>query len=181
MEIILAIVVAAAVIFFGALISLGNERQSKSIDDLRQQITQWAVQDLRIKRINLTHSVNVPDPLEWFREIISRFYGDNLNLQVVESSDDPQFIVFTSSGRNHQIICTPLSPKDIRKIKYNKRSRLRSYPNHNRLVSMPQNMIVHECSVINSGVLFDLELSLAWKGLTGKVLNTKDFLWVYII
>ena len=40
MEIILAIVVASAVIFFGALISMGNERQRKSIDNLRDQLAQ---------------------------------------------------------------------------------------------------------------------------------------------
>ena len=38
MEILLAIVVASAVIFFGALISMGNERQRKAIDGLREQV-----------------------------------------------------------------------------------------------------------------------------------------------
>jgi len=50
MEIILALVVAVAVIFFGALISAGNERQRKAIDGVREQIVLWAMQDLRIKR-----------------------------------------------------------------------------------------------------------------------------------
>lgn len=43
MEIILAIVVAAAVVFFGALISMGNERQRRAIDELREQVVMWAV------------------------------------------------------------------------------------------------------------------------------------------
>jgi hypothetical protein len=54
MEITLAVVVAAAVIFFGALISTGNERQRKAIDGLREQVIMWAMQDLRIKREKLT-------------------------------------------------------------------------------------------------------------------------------
>lgn len=127
------------------------------------------------------HHVTVPDPLEWFRVIISKFYGNNLNLQVVESCDEPQYIIFASSDKNPQIICTPLSPKDIRKMKNNKHKRLLSYADRSPLVSMPQNIYAYECSVLNNGILFDLELSLAWKGLTGKNINTKDFLWFYFI
>ncbi len=59
MEIILAIVVAAAMIFFGALISIGNERQRKAIDALREQTELWAMQDLRIKRERLVREVRV--------------------------------------------------------------------------------------------------------------------------
>jgi hypothetical protein len=66
MEIILAIVVATAVIFFGALISAGNERQRKAIDNLREQTSLWAMQDLRIKRERLAREVHMNDPLGWF-------------------------------------------------------------------------------------------------------------------
>ena len=69
MEIILAIVVASAVIFFGALISMGNERQRKAIDGLREQVVLWAVQDLTIKREKLSRSVSVANPLEWFNTL----------------------------------------------------------------------------------------------------------------
>ena len=63
MEIILAIVVGVAVIFFGALISAGNERQRKAIDGLREQVVLWAMQDLRLKRERLARDVHVDDPL----------------------------------------------------------------------------------------------------------------------
>lgn len=63
MEIILAIVVGAAVIFFGALISIGNERQRRAIDALREQTVLWAMQDLRIKRERLAREVRIDDPL----------------------------------------------------------------------------------------------------------------------
>ena len=59
MEIILAIVVGVAVIIFGALISMGNERQRKAIDSLREQVVLWAMQDLRIKREGLARDVHV--------------------------------------------------------------------------------------------------------------------------
>lgn len=50
MEISLAIGVASAVIFFGALISMGNERQRRAIDGLREQVVLWAVKDLQTQR-----------------------------------------------------------------------------------------------------------------------------------
>ena len=181
MEILLAIVVASAVIFFGALISIGNERQRKAIDSLREQVVLWAVQDLQIKRASLTRNVNVPNPLDWFNRIASDFCGYDLNLQIIESYDEPQSIIFASSGENNKIICTPLSPADIRKMRKNKHKRLNSFANHNPLISLPQHMITYECSVLNRGILFDDELSLAWKGLTGKNINLRDFLWIYII
>ncbi len=62
MEIILAIVVAAAVIFFGALISMGNERQRRAIDGLREQVVLWAVQDLKIKREHRRGQCRFPIP-----------------------------------------------------------------------------------------------------------------------
>ena len=37
-------------VFFGALISVGNERQRKAIDGIREQASFWAEQDLRLKR-----------------------------------------------------------------------------------------------------------------------------------
>ena len=49
-DLFLAVVVIGAVIAFGALISVGNERQRQAIDALHQAYKQWAVQDLRLKR-----------------------------------------------------------------------------------------------------------------------------------
>ena len=71
-EIILALVVAVAVIFFGALISAGNERQRKAIDALSEQVVFWAVQDLRIKRERLARDVRVDDPLRWLNNLIAQ-------------------------------------------------------------------------------------------------------------
>lgn len=53
MEIILAIVVASAVIIFGALISMGNERQRKAIDIISEHLADWIRQDLKFKREGL--------------------------------------------------------------------------------------------------------------------------------
>jgi len=33
--------------------------------------------------------------------------------------------------------------------------------------------------VLNAGILFDLELQLAWKGLTGREIDQHEKLWMY--
>ncbi len=117
MELILAIVVASAVIFFGALISMGNERQRKAIDGLREQIVLWAMQDLKIKSEHLIQTVQVPDPLSWLNKVASKVCGYDLKLQVLEMFEEPQSLICTSGDGSVRVVFSPLSPADIRRIK----------------------------------------------------------------
>ena len=179
MEIILAIVVTSAVIFFGALISMGNERQRKAIDGLREQVVLWAVQDLKIKREHLARIAQVPDPLGWLNKTASKVYGYDLNLQVVETFEEPQALVCTSGDGSIRVVFSPLSPADIRRIKSSKQNRLSQFAEHHPLLLLPKNVSAHEMSVLIGGYLFDLELSLAWKALAGHDLEMATRLWMY--
>ena len=127
MEIMLAIVVASAVIFFGALISMGNERQRKAIDSLREQVVLWAVQDLKTKREHLSQIVQVPDPLGWLNKTASRVCGYDLKLQVLEIFDEPQSLVCTSGNEGIRVVFSPFSPTDIHRIKSGKQNRLSQF------------------------------------------------------
>lgn len=179
MEIILAIVVASAVIFFGALISMGNERQRKAIDGLREQVVLWAVQDLKIKREHLTRTVQVPDPLGWLNKSASKICGYDLKLQILEMFEEPQSLICTSGDGSVKVVLSPLSPADLRRIKSGKQNRLSQFASHNPLLLLPKGANVHELSVLNGGYLFDLELTLAWKALTGHNLELAARLWMY--
>lgn len=181
MEIILAVVVVAAVIFFGALISAGNEKQRKAIDNLREQAVLWAMQDLRLKRERLAREVRVDDPLGWLNKIVTKVCGYDMNLQVVEALDAPQALICTSAKSNSKVIFSPFSPNDISQIRRDKRSRLSQYGEQNPLFSLPRDITCHELSVLNCGILFDLELSLAWRSLTGEEMEQMNSLWTYII
>ena len=181
MEIILAIVVVAAVIFFGALISAGNERQRKAIDSLREQVVLWAMQDLRIKREQLARDVHVNDPLGWFNKIAVKAYGSNLNLQFVEAFENPQVLICANGVGDGRVIFTLLSPTEIHAMKRAKHSQLSRYADRNPLLTLPRAVTALECSVLNNGILFDLELPLAWKGLTGHTIDERDFIWMYVI
>ncbi|MBI5951376.1 MAG: hypothetical protein HY865_06945 [Chloroflexi bacterium] len=181
MEIILAIVVASAVIFFGALISIGNERQRKAIDGLREQVILWAVQDLKIKREHLARTVQVPDPLGWLNKVASKICGYDLKLQVLEMFEEPQSLICASGDGSVRVVFSPISPADIRRIKSGKQNRLSQFAGHNPLLLLPKGVDVHELSVLNGGHLFDLELTLAWKVLTGQTLDPVNSFWMYII
>ena len=179
MEIILAIVVASAVIFFGALISMGNERHKRAIDGLREQIVLWAMQDLRIKRESLARNVHVEDPLGWLTRLTAKALGRNVDLQVLEAFENPQVLICSTRDGDEKIIFTPLSPREIRVMKQSKHSPLSQYANQNPLLSLPKDVTASECSILNHGMLFDLELPLAWKGLTGQTVEQMDRIWIY--
>lgn len=179
MESILAIVVVVAVIFFGALISAGNERQRKAIDDLREQTALWAMQDLRIKREKLAREVHVDDPLGWLNGIATKVCGYDMNLQVVEVFDQPRALFCSSSNGGSKVIFSPFSPGDIRHIKRGKHNRLSQFAGRNPLLFLPRGANIHELTVLNGGHLFDLELSLVWKELTGQNLEPSNLLWIY--
>jgi hypothetical protein len=179
MEIILAIVVASAVIFFGALISMGNERQRKAIDNLREQVILWAVQDLKIKREHLARTVQVPDPLVWLNKTASKVCGYDLKLQILEKFDEPQSLVCTSGDGNARVVFSPLSPTEIRRLKRGKQNQLTQFVGHNPLFFLPRGVNVHELSLLNGGHFFDLELSLVWKELTGQRLDHINRLWMF--
>lgn len=180
MDAVLAILVLGAVIFFGALISIGNERQRKALDGIREQTALWAMQDLRLKREALAREARVEDPLGWFNKIVTKVVGRDFNLKVIESFGEPQVLVCESEKRSSQVVFTPLSPVEIRRLKRARRSRLSQYPNQNPLLSLEGSTIPYELTILNAGILFDLEVSLAWKSLTGKELD-RSSLWLYLV
>lgn len=181
MEILLAIVVASAVIFFGALISMGNERQRKAIDGLREQMVLWAVQDLKIKREHLAKTVEVPDPLGWLNKTASRVCSYDLKLQIIEVVEEPQSLICASGDGNVKIIFSPLSPTDIHRIKNGNKNRLSRYADPNLLLALPKNVTCYKITVLNSSVLFDLELPIVWKKLTTQKIEQRESLWMYSI
>ncbi|CAG1014151.1 hypothetical protein ANAEL_04908 [Anaerolineales bacterium] len=181
MEIMLAIVVVAAVIFFGALISMGNDRQRKAIDSLREQLVLWAMQDLKIKREHLVQAVQVPDPLDWLNKTALRVCAYDLKLQVLEVAEEPQSLICASGDGDLKVIFSPLSPLDIRRIKSSRQSRLSQFAGQNPLLHLPKSVNIHELSPLNSGHLFDLELGLVWTALTGQSWGTINSLWIYIL
>jgi len=180
MELLLALAVITAVIIFGALISLGNERQRRAIDELREQVVLWAIQDLRIKREHLALEVQVEDPLAWLNQVVARVAGENMVLTVSEFFEDPQVLVCTT-GDSRKVALSPASPKDVRRFQQAARSKLSRVGNVHPLMNLPRNAKILELSILNGGMLFDRELEIAWRGLTGKGFSHAERLWTYLL
>jgi hypothetical protein len=180
MELLLALAVITAVICFGALISLGNERQRRAIDELREQVVLWAIQDLRIKREHLVREVRVDDPLGWLSRMTEKILGPVVNLKVVEFFQDPSVLVCSNENENHRIIFSTLSPDEVKGLRNARKNRLTNPIMSNPLLSMPRKVVAYQLSTLNCGFLFDAEFELAWKGITGHSAEKSGRLWMYL-
>lgn len=179
MEIILAIVVASAVIFFGGLISIGNERQRRAIDNLHEQISLWSIQDLTIKRESLARDVRIDDPLLWLNEVTEKITGVKVNLQIIEKSADPQAILCSTNDSETKVLFCFTAPKELERMRKQTKNKLDVLNTH-VLSQVPSKYYAYEATILNAGLLFDKELSLAWKALTGDLPSQTQKLWLLI-
>lgn len=178
MEMILALAVVIAVIIFGGLISVGNERQRKAIDGIRVQAALWAVQDLVLKREKLARDVTVDDPVKWLNLVVAKVCDEFLDLSVTEIFDTPQTLVCMDKNAQ-RVILSVASPAEIRRMKRERKNRLLRVGNGHPLLNLPQRAEQVEISILNGGILFDLELPVAWEKLSGRKIIGVDKVWVY--
>jgi len=180
MELLLALAVITAVIIFGALISLGNERQRRAIDELREQAVLWAIQDLRIKREHLAREVRVDDPIGWLSRMTEKILGSEVHLKVLECFQDPPVLICSNENENHRIFFSTLSPDDVKGLRTARKNRLTNLAMDNPLISMSGKFVEYQLSTLNCGFLFDVEFELAWKGITGHSPDKIGRLWIYL-
>ena len=180
MDVVLAILVLGAVIFFGALVSAGNERQRKALDGIREQTALWAMQDLRLKRERLARDVKVNDPQAWLNRVVVTALGENLDLTISEVFENPQALVcLAKDGR--RLVFSPVAPDEVWRAKRDRRNRLSQNDLGNLLWSISRKNEKYELSILNAGILFDLEMPFTWKALTGKDTVRADRLWLYLL
>jgi hypothetical protein len=179
MDAVLAILVLGAVIFFGALISASNERQRKALDGIREQAALWAMQDLRIKREKLARDVKVDDPIAWLNRVVAKVYGEALDLTMTEFFENPQALVCAGKD-GRKVVFSPVSPDDIQQMKRESKSKLSRLGNTHPLIDLPREVEQIEISILNCGILFDLELSITWKLLTTSEISSPERLSMYL-
>jgi hypothetical protein len=174
LDMIFAVSVVSGVIFFGALLSIGNERQRRAIDGIREQASYWAEQDLRLKRARAAHEVQVDDPRAWLAGIISRVLGESPVVTALlpwENDDARAMVAVCSDGRRW--VMTPLQPRRfIQAIRPRSRSRLQQ-AEVGVLGDHPKRVPVHELSIVTAGAFFDIEAAKAWQQVTGAPLGAE--------
>jgi hypothetical protein len=107
--------------------------------------------------------------------------GVDLSIQVEEIFAEPSALLCRSDRPNASILISPVSPREIRKLKNRRSNRLSEMGKHHPLLSLPRNTSPYELSVLNAGIFFDLELQLAWQSLTGRNTYKPEALWIYVI
>ena len=171
MELYLGILVFAAILLLGALISTGNERQRRAIDGLREQAEAWAEQDIRIKREKLARQISIDDPLAWLEKTAAQSLGSAPKLVSVspwQKESLSALVAVCQDGR--RLVFTPI-PRErlLSALKVKSKGALAGMSG-TLLGDKPARTPHTELSVVTSGMFFDIEAGQVWQKLTGEVL-----------
>ncbi|MGD0610303.1 MAG: hypothetical protein ABSB41_02220 [Anaerolineales bacterium] len=174
LDVVFAIAVLGAVIFFGALISVGNERQRKAIDGIREQASRWAEQDLRLKRAHAMREVRVPDAHQWLSGVTARLLGTPPRLLSLTSWEDNGFkaIVAPCEDGRKLVVTSALPAQFVKAVQVHGRGRLQK-AEVGLLGDRPKRVPVQEMNIVTCGPFFDLEAKLAWLAVTGSSLEAE--------
>lgn len=180
-NIFLSVAVVAAVIFFGALISRGNERQRYAIDKLHEAYKRWAVQDLRIKRGMAGSQIKIEDLTAWLKKVTAQAFGRETIVMDYFRHEGPVVSVeFHDGATGSTVVCALESPDDLKTILKRKRPTIAGDLRANPIYKVGKNTEAVELSLLNAGMLFDLELPVAWQALTSHG-TSAETLWAYIL
>ncbi len=180
-DLLLAVVVVGAVIAFGALISVGNERQRRAIDTLHKAYKQWAVQDLRLKRGTVSAQTQIVDLTAWLTKATSLAFGHKTIVMDYQLHNSPVATVeFHDAELGNTVVCTLEAPEVLIPMLKKKSSVLRGELRSNPIFRVGKKTPAVELTILNAGSMFDIELPVAWNTLTGQVTESET-LWAYIL
>ena len=181
-DVLLAVVVVGAVVAFGALISVGNERQRRAIEALHQAYKQWAVQDLRLKRGTVSTQTRIEDPTVWLTKVTSLAFGHQTNVKDYQLHSRPVVsIEFQDTENGTTVVCALERPEVLMlALRRKEPPMIRGELQSNPLLRVGKKTPAVELSILNAGTMFDVELPVAWNGLTGQATQA-DALWAYIL
>lgn len=180
-ELLLTVAVVASVVFFGALITRGNERQRRSIDKLHAAYKQWAMHDLRIKRGAASNQIKIEDLTAWLRKVTTQAFGRETIVMDFYKHESPVVSVeFLDASTGNLVVCALESPDEVKKILKKKRPTIAGDLRTNPIFRLGRKTQVVELSLLNAGVTFDLELPVAWNLLTGHQ-TAAETLWAYVL
>jgi hypothetical protein len=177
---LLALTVIIALIVFGALISVGNERQRKAIDSISRQTQAWAIEDLRLKRGQMEANISIDNPIAWLNIAASRILGRQTQLSAPEITENPFAVSFVDHYTGETLVFSLLAPKALRTLSREKRSDLSKRTNQHPLIPWRKGITSFEMTILNAGIRFDLELPIAWQAIATEQTNS-EYLWVYIL
>lgn len=169
MDYVLLIAVLASMIVLGLVISVGNERQRRAIEEVRREIEDWATQFVYIKRREFESSINVGEPDKWFERVLSRFLGQDVRIHALDKYQQENVLaVVLDAVGGGRFVVTSVSPKEfIKMVAPSKKKETLSGYQVNVLGDKPHKVPFYTLSVLNQDIFFDLEAQKVWKTLFG--------------
>ena len=182
---VLAVVVLFAVLLFGALLVVGNERQRKAIDSLNTSYTRWAEHDLVLKRATAAKTVQVEDPQAWLEQVATQVFGvapKISNLQPWQGNAAKAMLATCKDGRS--LVVTHLPPAAFRKtiaVRPHKGAAAAiTRTTVGPLGTRPGKVPCYELNIISAGTFFDVEARQAWEKLFNENLAV-DRLYMFAV
>lgn len=167
MEILLTTILLAALLFLGLLISMGNERQRKAIDGLRNQVESWTEQDIKIKREKLAREITVPEALGWLESVSAAALGQPPRLLSVSPWQKDNLVALVGVCQDgRRLVFTPVPRKRLLDALKEKKSVLAGVSG-TLLGDKPPKAPFWELSVVSSGMFFDIEANQVWQSVLG--------------
>jgi len=181
LEVTLAVSVLAAVVVVGVLISVGNERQRQALDKLREDLRNWALGDLEVKRERAAREIQIMDPLAWFRDAARKATGVAWEVRAIAKVLEHPEAIVVSSDNGSYLMFSPVRPDRVRRLLKAPAGRAQTgpLPSEMRLALRGRKrMETYELSALNAGIFFDLEADRVWRMLTDRPLKANQ-LWLY--
>jgi hypothetical protein len=169
MEILIGTSFVFAFVLLGTLISLGNERQRRAIDGLREQTEAWAEQDIRIKREKLARQISVTEPLAWLEKTAALTLGTAPKLVMTslwQQNNQTALIAICQDGR--RLVFTPSPRERFLKALQGRKSGILARVETGPLGDRPGKVSSYVLSLVNCGMFFDIEAAQVWGSMTGE-------------
>ena len=174
LDFVYVLTILAAVSLFGGLISIGNERQRKAIDGLREQAVRWAEADLRLKRARAMRDVQVTDPRAWLEGVVSHLLGVPAQIvQLTPWAENGLNAILAPCADGRNLVLTSSLPSAFVKASRVRGSRRLRNAEVGILGLHPGHVPVHEMNIVTCGTFFDLEAKLAWLQVTDSPLDSE--------
>lgn len=177
---VFSLVAVVAIVMLGALISIGNNRQRKALDAIRQQIEGWASQDILLKREKLAREIHAPDAIPWFARIAANATGVSRTITgLTPFSKNGATAVVAACNNGQKLVFTPIQHDEfVRIVTPGKGRGILAGADTSILGVNPKKASHYELSVLNSGMFFDIEAAKVWQAVTGEAMP-KNTLTMY--